>query len=73
MIYHVLTCLSNIVTRSFYTAYLGVVIVFPLSSFHISDDDVGHHAGLVTDSTPFEFRYMTPASTHISLTGQVSL
>jgi hypothetical protein len=55
---------------NFYSVCLGVLIVFPLFSFNISDDDVSYHTGLATDSTPIGFRYMTPASTHISLKGQ---
>jgi hypothetical protein len=61
------------VTRNLDTTYLGVVSVSLLFSFLKSGDDVGAYAGLATDSTPLGFEYMTPASTHISLTGHVSL
>lgn len=66
---HVL--LQNI-TRNLYTTF-GVVIVFLLFSFHVSGDDVGAYAVLAIESTPSGSEYRTPASTHISLTGHVSL
>lgn len=63
--------LLQTITRNLDTKF-GVVIVF-LVSFLVSGDDVSAYAILTVDSTPLGFGYVTPASTHISLTGHVSL